>query len=63
MFRLNPVGALILESVSKGRAETEIVADVVCRYNVSRDTALTDVRGFFRSLEEHDLIHKQGEMT
>jgi hypothetical protein len=63
MFRLNLVGALILESVGSGCAETEIVADVVCRYNVSRDTAMTDVRGFLRSLEEHELIHKQDEMT
>jgi hypothetical protein len=63
MFRLNPVGALILESLGKGFSETEIVADVACSYDLSYETALTDIRGFLKSLEEHDLIHKQDDVT
>jgi coenzyme PQQ synthesis protein D (PqqD) len=60
MFRLNPVGSAILESIGKGYAEAEIVTDIICRYNVSRATALTDVRDFLRSMERHQLIHKEG---
>src|SRR5580698_10862813 len=38
MFRLNPVGALILESVGKGYPETEIAKEVSRQYGISEET-------------------------
>jgi Coenzyme PQQ synthesis protein D (PqqD) len=57
MFRLNPVGALILESLGKGCAETEIAKEISHQYSISEETAIADVRQFLKSLEEHRLIH------
>jgi hypothetical protein len=56
MFRLNPVGALILESLGKGCAEAEIAQEIVCQYNISEQTASADIREFLQSLEEHKLV-------
>lgn len=56
MFRLNPVGALILESLVKGCAETEIAEEIARRYSVSEVEAVADVREFLKSLEEHQLV-------
>lgn len=56
MFRLNPVGALILESLGKGCVEAEIAQEIACQYNISEETASADVREFLSSLEEHRLI-------
>jgi hypothetical protein len=64
MFRLNPVGALILESVGKGYPETEIAKEVSRQYGISEETAAADVCEFLASLEKHDLVHRQpGEKT
>ncbi len=56
MFRLNPVGALILESLGKGRDEVEIAQEIARQYQVNEETAIADVREFLKSLEEHKLI-------
>jgi len=56
MFRLNPVGALILESVAKGRVEMEIAREIASQYKINEETAAADVRDFLGSLEEHKLI-------
>jgi hypothetical protein len=56
MFRLNPVGALILESLGKGCAEPEIAWEIARQYNISEETASADIREFLQSLEEHKLI-------
>ncbi len=56
MFRLNPVGALILESLAKGSAETEIAKDVARLYSISEETAVADVREFLESLAEYKLV-------
>jgi hypothetical protein len=64
MFRLNPVGALILESLGKGRAEAEIAQEIVSQYSISEETAVADVREFLKSLEKHKLLRAQpGEKT
>ena len=57
MFRLNPVGALILESLAKGRAETEIAKEIAQQYSISEEAAMADVRDFLKSLEEYRLVH------
>jgi Coenzyme PQQ synthesis protein D (PqqD) len=59
MFRLNPVGALILESLGKGCAETEIAQEISRQYSISEETAVADVREFLQSLEEHKLVRTQ----
>src|SRR5258708_18422735 len=59
MFRLNPVGALILESLGKGRTEAEIAQEIARQYNTSEETVLPDVREFLRSLEEHKIVRSQ----
>ena len=56
MFRLNPVGALILESIRKGCAEAEIAQEIAGQYNISEETAAADIREFLQSLEEHKLV-------
>jgi hypothetical protein len=59
MFRLNPVGALILESLGKGRPEAEIAQEIVRQYSISEETAVADVREFLQSLEKHKLVRAQ----
>jgi Coenzyme PQQ synthesis protein D (PqqD) len=62
MFRLNPVAALILESLGKGCAESEIAQEIARQYNISEETASADIREFLKSLEEHKLVRtQQGE--
>ncbi len=56
MFRLNPVGALILESLAKGSAETEIAQEIARLYSICEETAVADVREFLESLEQHKLV-------
>jgi Coenzyme PQQ synthesis protein D (PqqD) len=59
MFRLNPVAALILEALGKGRAETEIVHEISQQYSISDEIAMADVREFLQSLEEYKLVRPQ----
>lgn len=62
MFRLNPVGALIVDLLGRGRHETEIAQEIADQYNVSEEMAKTDVADFLKSLEEHRLVRtKTGE--
>jgi hypothetical protein len=56
MFRLNPVGALILESLGRGCAEGEIAQEIARGYGVSEETAVADMHDFLKSLEEHRLV-------
>jgi Coenzyme PQQ synthesis protein D (PqqD) len=59
MFRLNPVGALILHLLGNGYAEAEIAQEIARQYNTSEETVLADVREFLQSLEEHKLVRAQ----
>jgi hypothetical protein len=59
MFRLNSVGALILESLAKGSAETEIAQEIARLYSISEKTAVADVHEFLESLEQHKLVRTQ----
>jgi Coenzyme PQQ synthesis protein D (PqqD) len=61
MFRLNPVGALILESLGRGCAEIEIAREISRRYSVGEATAAADLREFITSLEEHKLVRRAPE--
>jgi DNA-binding CsgD family transcriptional regulator len=59
MFRLNPVGARILELLGKGRQETEIAKEIAHQYRISQETVVADVRDFLKSLEAHKLVRTQ----
>jgi hypothetical protein len=59
MFHLNPVGALILESLAKGSGETEIAKEISRQYSISEDVAAADVCEFLESLEQHRLVRAQ----
>jgi hypothetical protein len=59
MFRLNPVGALILQLLGNGCAEAEIAQEIARQYNTNEETVLADVREFLQSLEEHKLVRSQ----
>ena len=59
MFRLNPVGALILDSLAKGFAETEIAKEISRQYRISEEVAAADVHEFLESLEKHKLVQAQ----
>jgi len=56
MFRLNPVGALILELVANGKSEQDAARSVAHLYSIRNETALADVRDFLESLEQHQLV-------
>lgn len=59
MFRLNPVGALILESLAQGVKESEIALEISRQYNISEEIALNDVSEFLQTLRQHKLIQGQ----
>ena len=61
MFRLNPVGALILESLGRGCAEIEIAREISRRYSIGEATAAADLREFITSLEEHKIVRRAPE--
>jgi len=65
LFRLNPVGALILESLGKGLVEAEIAKEVAREYSISEETAITDIDEFLKVLEDHHLVqgHQEGRAS
>lgn len=56
MFRLNPVGALIMTRLQEGHVEVEIAREIARQYNVSEEAAAIDLDEFLKSLEQHKLI-------
>ena len=63
MFRLNPVGALILDFLGKGRSEAEIAQEVAGQYGISLEIARADVHEFLESLEVHTLVRALHQET
>lgn len=59
MFRLNPVGALILDRVEKGHSEAYISEDIARQYDIDGEVATTDVRTFLKLLAEYKLVRTQ----
>ena len=56
MFGLNPLGALILESLRAGKSETEIVAEIVITYGIDAETATCDFAEFLNELQTHQIV-------
>jgi hypothetical protein len=61
MFRLNPVGVLILESLGKGCAESEIARQIARQYSISEEAASADLGEFLQSLAQYQLVHVREE--
>jgi len=60
MFNLNFVGSRILELLETGATESAIVDEISQKFDVSRDTAASDVREFIESLKQHHLLEDPG---
>ena len=56
MFRLNLVGSRILEILKVGCTESALVDQIIREFEVDRDTAEKDVRGFIGALKERHLL-------
>jgi hypothetical protein len=56
MFRLNPVGAQILEFLSNGLVEADIAREIARKYAINEERALKDVREFLKCLEDQQLV-------
>jgi len=56
MFRLNFVGSKILELLKQGAVESVIVDQLVREFQMDRTLAVSDVRGFLKRLEKHNLV-------
>ena len=62
MFRLNPLGALVLESIAKGCTQIEITKEIARQCGIGEETAASDVGEFVKSLEQHGIVPTlQGE--
>jgi len=61
MFRLNPVGALILESIGKGCSEIEIAQEIARQCSIGEETAVADLREFVKSLKQHGIVRTPQE--
>ena len=61
MFRLNSVGALILDRLEKGHSEAKISEGIARQYDIDKEMAARDVRTFLKSLEEYKLVRTQPE--
>ncbi len=56
ILRLNSTGALIFDLLQRGYSESQIVDELNAVCAVPEETIASDVREFFRSLEERDLL-------
>ena len=61
LFRLNPVGAMILASLQSGHSDGEMAKAIATTYGISEEVALGDVREFLASLAEHQLVRSRRE--
>ena len=56
MFRLNPIGVLILKLIAAGLEEAEIAKEVAGRCNVKQETVEADVSEFLTLLLQRNLL-------
>ena len=63
IFRLNPVGALIMARLQEGHVEVEIAQEIARQYSVSEEAAAIDLDEFLKSLEQHKLIRVRKDAT
>ena len=58
MFRMNPVGARILEGLRDGLSTEEIAARISKQFGVDIEQVKRDVLEFIANLEKHSLLQK-----
>src|SRR5712664_3223013 len=63
MFELNPVAALIWESLAVGLPTQEIVGQLAGRFNISEERAASDVTNFIKLLTKHLLLVDDAESS
>jgi hypothetical protein len=56
MFRLNLVGARILELMQRGYDESRIADEISRDYGVGREVARADVHDFIATLDKHHIL-------
>jgi Coenzyme PQQ synthesis protein D (PqqD) len=56
MFNLNVVGARMLQLLSAGRAENEIIAEISGEFSVSTGAVETDLVQFIQALTRYHLL-------
>jgi hypothetical protein len=62
-FKLNGVGAEIWRQLENGGDEQAIVDGISAQFQVDRETAAADVRGFLQELESAGLITGERDET
>jgi len=56
MFRLNPLGSLILELLDRGDSIQQIAEQVSAQFGVAFDAVQRDVKEFMAALEIHGVL-------
>lgn len=56
---LNPTAALIWQALAEGATESALIDQVVEAFNVTRETAGTDVAAFLADLAERELLRSE----
>ncbi len=63
MFELNPVAALIWESLAAGLPTREIIGQLTGRFNIPEERAASDVTNFIKLLTLHFLLVDDAQFT
>ena len=58
IFSLSPTGARFWELLSDGRSRTEIEAELLREYDVSRDEVSAEIDSLMRTLEAEQLVRE-----
>lgn len=56
LFRLNPVGALILNAKKAGKSETAIIEEICREFSVNANEAAADFQKFSERLKEQEIF-------
>jgi hypothetical protein len=58
MFRVNPIGALIVEALGAGRNESELASEVAETCHIGMETIQSDIHAFLEDLESRGLVQR-----
>lgn len=56
LINLNETGAFLFERLQKGAEKTELVADLLSEYDVTKECAENDVKNFVDKLKEAGIL-------
>lgn len=63
MFRVNPLGAKVMDLIERGDSPTQIAEKLSAEFNVPLTTVRADVEEFIKSLKIHGVLRAQGAET